>query len=197
MQRSRLHVILALTMVLLACGALSAATVLQMNLQQMVDRADKIFRGTVMDVREGTVRAGGADLPTVTYRIRVDEAFKGSFEQVKGLQIAQVTMIGKLKPTAAGAVRHLSALPELPQLKSGENYLLLTTQPSTVGLSTTIGLGQGAFTVTGKPGQELAVNGNQNRGLFLGIAGPSSFAAPQAGPLPYAALADFIRNSVR
>jgi hypothetical protein len=197
MRRFKLQSVLWLTTVLAMCGSLSAATVLQMNLQQMVERADKIFRGKVMEIREGTVRAGGADLPTVTYRIRVDEAFKGTFEQVKGLQVAEVTMIGKLKPTATGTVRSLSPLPELPQLKSGEEYLLLTTRPSAVGLSTTIGLGQGAFTVTGKPGQELAVNGNQNRGLFLGIAAPSSFAAAPAGPLPYSTLADFIRSNVR
>ena len=104
MRRFKVQSIFSLVTALAICGSLSAATVLQMNLQQMVDRADKIFRGKVMDVREGTVRAGGADLSTVTYRIRVDEAFKGTFSQVKGLQIAEVTMIRHAGPHFALAI---------------------------------------------------------------------------------------------
>ena len=196
MRRFKVQSVLCLATALAICGSLQAATVLQMNLQQMVDRSDKIFRGKVMDVREGTVRAGGTDLSTVTYRIRVDEAFKGTFREVKGLQIAEVTMIGKLKSTSTGTVRHQSPLPGLPELKPGQDYLLLTTRPSAIGLSTTVGLGQGAFTVTGKPGQELAVNENQNLGLFQGINGPSKVLAPSEGPLPYASIANFIRQSV-
>ncbi|HSS52621.1 MAG TPA: hypothetical protein VLX28_27070, partial [Thermoanaerobaculia bacterium] len=181
---------------LAVCGSLFAATVQQMNLQQMVGRADKIFRGTVLDARGGTVRAGGAALPTVTYRLRVDDPLKGTFSQVKGLQIAEITMIGKAKASDSAPLRALSPLPELPRLTVGKEYLLLTTRPSAVGLSTTIGLGQGAFGLTGKPGQELAVNGNQNRGLFLGMAGPTGFAAQQQGPVPYPTLAGMIRNLV-
>lgn len=171
--------------------SVSAATVLQMDLAQMVGRAGTIFRGTVLDVREGTVPLGGGELPVVTYRLRVDEAFKGTFQEVKGLQIAELTMVGKLKSVDTSAARLLSILPELPKLQVGQDYLLLATAPSAAGLSTTVGLGQGAFTLSGKPGQETAVNGNHNRGLGLQATGIEP--VPE-GPVPYSTLAENIRS---
>ncbi|HEX4965230.1 MAG TPA: hypothetical protein VF173_30755 [Thermoanaerobaculia bacterium] len=196
MQRLTLRAVLSMAAALVVCCSLSAATVQQLNLQQMCDRADKIFRGTVLDVREGTVHAGGIDLPTVTYRLRVDDALKGSFLQVKGLQIAEIKMIGKLKASDSAPLRSFSPLPELPKLVVGQEYLLLTTRPSSAGLSATIGLAQGAFGLNGKPGQEMAVNGNENRGLFLGMPGPTGLVARPPGPLPYTTLAGMIRTIV-
>lgn len=182
------------------CLPVSAATVIQMNLEDMVDRADRIFRGTVLEVSEGTVQAGGGELPVVTYRIRVDEAFKGTYEEVKGLQIAEITMLGKLKVTQSSPVRRSADLLDLPRLEAGAEYLLLTTASSAIGLSTTVGLGQGRFEVAGKPGEETVVNGNQNLGLFHGMD-TSGFGAgvdsqTEAGPLPYGSVAAVIRNLV-
>jgi len=176
---------------------LSAATVVQMNLQEMVNRADKIFRGTVLDAREGTVTAGGGQLPVVTYRIRVDESFKGSYSNVKGMQIAEIKMVGKLKPGSASTVRSLSPLSDLPRLEVGKEYLLLTTAQSSIGLSTTVGLGQGRFSLYGKPGQEVAVNDAKNYGLFNGMApSPTTSIPPEGQPLPYSDLASLIRDLV-
>lgn len=185
---------------LAVCLPLSAATVVQLNLEQMVDRSDKIFRGTVLDAREGTVDAGGGKLPVVTYRIRVDEELKGTFQEVKGVRIAEIRMLGKLKPAApSNGVVAISPLSDLPRLQVGQDYLLLVTPQSSIGLSSTVGLGQGRFELKGKPGQEVAVNENQNRGLFRGMGptGPGGGAVPQGGgPLPYSALASLIRNIV-
>lgn len=185
---------------LAVCSPLAATQVMQLNLEQMVDRSDRIFRGTVLDAREGTMAVGGGELPVVTYRIRVDEAIKGTFEEVKGVQIAEVRMLGTLKKTAGGSgpVRSVSSVPDLPRLAVGQDYLLLTTPRSSIGLSTTVGLGQGLFRVDGKPGQETAVNLNQNLGLFRGMGGGPSVttglpAAPE-GPLPYRNLATLIRD---
>lgn len=201
MHRSKLHSIFLLAAAALAIYLpVSAATVIQMNLEDMVGRADKIFRGTVLDVREETVQAGGGELPVVTYRIRVDEAFKGTFEEVKDLQIAEIKMLGRLKSTESSPVRRSAALLDLPRLEVGQDYLLLTTASSAIGLSTTVGLGQGRFEVQGKPGQETVVNDNQNLGLFNGMDA-SDFGAgvdslPEGGPLPYNSVAAVIRNLV-
>ncbi|HYG64449.1 MAG TPA: hypothetical protein VEL74_17860 [Thermoanaerobaculia bacterium] len=179
---------------------LAAVTVRQMNLEEMVDNADKIFRGTVLDVRETTVNAGGGELPVVVYRLRVDESFKGSYQTVKGIQVAEVRMLGKLKTaTSTGSkVRFQGFIPELPNLQVGHDYLLLTTASSAIGLSTTVGLGQGRFELSGKAGQEVAINGNNNRGLFGDplAEGSSRAAAPPEGPLPYTFLANTIRGLV-
>lgn len=177
-----------------------AVSVLQMNLEELVDNSYKIFRGTVLDIRETTVTAGGGTLPVVVYRFRVDEAFKGSFQEAKGMTIAEVRMLGKLKAGGAGSPAHASGIiPELPRLQVGQDYLLLVTRSSAIGLSTTVGLGQGRFELRGKPGQEIAVNGNNNRGLFgnASAGSPSrSKAGQQEESLPYTTLAGMIRGIV-
>jgi hypothetical protein len=198
MRRSRLCVVLLIAIALVAVSPpLSATNVLQMNLQEMVERSDRIFRGTVLDAKEGTLAAGGGELPIVTYRIRVEEALKGTFEEVKGVQIAEVKMLGKLKRTGStSAVQAVSAIPDLPRLVVGQEYLLLTTPRSAIGLSTTVGLGQGLFVISGKEGQEVAVNGNHNYGLFLDMPGSPDTGGPgePGRALPYEGLATIIRD---
>lgn len=197
-RRKLLSCLLAVLALGLLWAPAQAATVLQLNLEQMVDRAERIFRGTVLTVREGKVQAGGAELPTVTYRIRVDEAFKGTYQEVKGLQIVEITMLGKLKQSQTATNRSLPLI-DLPKLQVGQDYLLLTTAPSAIGLSTTVGLGQGAFRVTGKPGQELAINENHNLGLLNGMGGISGSLVPNqnsGGAVSYSALASIIQDLV-
>lgn len=193
MAKLRVGLWVAVALALLAGQAMDAATVRQFNLEQMVDRADRIFRGTVLDAKEGTVQAGGGELPVVTYRIRVDEALKGDFEQVKGQVIAEVRVIGKLEASRTATSRRLSSLPVLLKLEVGQDYLLLTTPPSAAGLSTTVGIGQGSFRLFGKPGQETAVNAYNNQGLFTN---KSAAADSSAGPVPYSVLAGLIRDIV-
>ncbi len=185
----------AISALLLLAPPLTATTVLQMNLGELVQRADTIFRGTVLDVSEGIVHAGGADLPTVTYRLRVDESFRGEFTTVKGVELAEITMLGTFKraPAPGSALRNLTAVPGLPRLERGHDYLLLVTRPSQVGLSVPVGLGQGAFRIATDLKQETATNDANNVGLFRGMAGPTT--AP--GPIPYDELAARIRALVQ
>ena len=194
MHRRKLKSCLVIVLAL-AWAPAQAATVQQLNLEQLVERSARIFRGTVLSVEEGTVQAGGGELPTVTYRLRVDEAFKGTYPQVKGMQIAEITMLGKAKQNQSGSRRSMTLF-DLPRLQVGQDYLLLTTAPSAIGLSTTVGLGQGAFRVTGKPGQEVAVNENHNLGLLYGMEqGIDSSSEPSsAGPVSYGELAALIQG---
>lgn len=160
--------------------------VLKMDLGDLSQRADKIFRGTVLSVEPGIVTAGGTELPTVTYRLQVEEAFKGDYAETKG--VAEITMLGTLKPEAPnGSTERLARLPELPILVRGGEYVLFTTPPSPLGLSTTVGLGQGSFKVYLAPDrQEMAANELDNAGLTESIN----------GPVRYETLADAIRQEV-
>ena len=54
---------------------------------------------------------------------------------------------------------------DLPRFEHGRDYLILATAPSAAGLSVPVGLGQGTFKLAGKPGEETAVNENDNAGL--------------------------------
>lgn len=176
MRRTTPTLALAVALVALTTAPVGAGMVLKMDLGDLAQRAERIFRGTVLSVEPGTVTAGGAELPTVTYRLQVDEAFKGDFSDTKG--IAEITMIGTLKDQApSGSVVHLSRLPELPELVRGGEYVVFTTAPSPVGLSTTVGLGQGAFKIYfSADRQEMAANQLDNAGLTESINAPVTYA---------------------
>jgi hypothetical protein len=166
-----------------------AANVRYMNLRDLVAHADRIVRGTVVASDDGTVAIGGGELPIVIYRIRVDEGLKGS---AAAGETIEVRLLGQKKHASRGAVRNLPLFRDLPQFIVGGHYLFVLTRPSEIGLSTTVGLGQGLFQLRGRPGAELAVNEANNLGLFSGI--PSAPQAP--GPVAYAELVKQIQTLV-
>jgi hypothetical protein len=197
----------AIAGVLISASVLSAATVMQMNLAEMVQRADRIYRGTVVSATTGSIAVGGGQLPVVTYRLRVEEIFRGEFEEVKGVRLAEIRMVGKFAPVRQGSQRWSSPLPRMPEMAVGGTYLVFTTQPSEVGLSTTVGLGQGCFRIAGTGKDETAVNQVDNSGLFRDMAPPASTqpntlqssirtSAATSGPLAYAELSSRIQALV-
>jgi hypothetical protein len=165
-----------------------ATTVKHFDLGGMTASAARVFRGTVTDVRPGTISVGGGQLATTLYRIRVTEVFKGEFATVKDITYADVEMVGSLKPEAGGSgVRHLSVFRDMPRLERGRDYLLFLTAESSVALSSPVGLAQGCFDIdTSIPSQPTA-NRVNNAGLVADVA---------KGPLPYAELAARVRASV-
>jgi hypothetical protein len=195
--------------ILCLSSALFGTTLVQMNLQRLTGNAGKIFRGRVLAIDSGTVAAGGGQLQTITYKILVEEPFKGEFGGSEKQQVAVITMISnKLMKISNGKYERFSPLINMPRLEMGQTYLLFTTQPSKIGLSTTVGLGQGAFRIAGKPGAETAVNEFNNVGLFRGMQAPAKTqAAPttrtatvssaaDSGPVAYSELAAQIRSLV-
>lgn len=180
----RRHLTLAVLLALVCAPVLQAATLVQqLSMQDLCDRAGLIIRGTVLEITPGSINVGGGELPIVTYRIKVDEDFLGNVSIEKGVRIAEISMVGNLKNADSGTLTHFSALPDLPQLRIGGEYLLLTTPPSAAGLSSTVGLGQGCFSITYQDKEAMAVNELGNAGLFN-------------GPVAYADLADQIRSAI-
>ena len=151
---------------MLAGAVPQASTVLQLNLGQLVQRADRIYRGTVLSVSDRRVAVGGGQLPVVVYRLRVDESFRGEFTEVKGIRVAEIQTLGKAPIVRRGSVRSAIALPRMPELEIGRSYLVMTTRPSAIGLSTTVGLGQGCFRISaGRQGRAGGERGEQQRTL--------------------------------
>jgi hypothetical protein len=173
-----------------------AGMVLKMNLSQLTDRADAIFRGQVLSAEPGKIAIGGGTLPTVTYRLRVDEAFKGKFDAKENASPeVEITMLGTIKAAVrSGSQTHLSSsLPEVPKLRVGENYVLFTTAPSKSGLRSPVGLGQGSFRIyPGANKAELAVNELNNLGLFDAGASAQRARDGSQGPVTYTRLATAI-----
>jgi len=190
---TRRNVALFAVALLVASTESLATTVLRMNLEDLCRGAGRIFRGTVLEVEEGTIAVGGGILPTRTFQVRVDEGLKGDFATEKEVPVVEFRTIGKTQPRRSGRVQWLRTLPEPPALAAGSTYLLFVTAPGALGLSTTVGLGQGCFHVTGDAEREEAVNELDN----VGLASPTRLVdvAPR-GPIPYARLAEEVRAIV-
>lgn len=173
---------------LAATPCADATTVKHFDLGGMTASAARVFRGTVTDVRAGTVSVGGGQLATTIYRIRVTETFKGEFATVKDITYADVEMIGSIKAsTDRDGVRHFSAFRDMPRLERGRDYLLFLTAESRIALSSPVGLVQGLFEIdTSIPSQPTA-NRMNNAGLVADVA---------KGPLPYADLAARVRTII-
>lgn len=156
---------IALSFVALAASTANATVAMQMNLAQMINGSDKVFVGTVIDVTESRVQGGGGELPAITYRFRVSDTFKGDFEEIKGVKYTEVTMLGRIKHIK----ERKHPIEDFPLLYEGEEYLLAVAPAGPIGLTTTMGLGQGSFTLTGGSGGKVALNGANNIGLFSGM----------------------------
>ena len=176
---------------LLAVSPAQANVLKPMNLEELTRRADRIFSGTVTAVEKGRVAVGGGTLPTVTYRIAVDRALAGVPEKGAS-QVVEVRMIGDPDEVRRDRLVRLPKAPPRPDIEAGQRYLFFVTAPGLVGLSTTVGLGQGSFRVTGKAGDEDAVNEFGNVGLFRGMNAPGERAA--RGPIKFAAIAERVRT---
>lgn len=168
--RNRFLAIISLVVGAFSMSTLNAATTLQMNLAQMVTNSDRVFVGTVVQITESMKQVGGGEIPAVTYRLKVGDAFKGTYDEIKGEKYADVTMLGSLKILASG--KH--PITDFPMLSVGNDYLLMVAPDGPVGLTTTMGLGQGCFSISDGVSDKVALNGANNVGLFsnmnIGIA---------------------------
>ncbi|HEV7607324.1 MAG TPA: hypothetical protein VGO61_08300 [Steroidobacteraceae bacterium] len=165
-----------------------ATTVKHFDLGHMTASAGRVFRGTVTDVRPGSVKVGGGQLATTIYRIRVTETFKGEFATFKNITYADVEMIGSLKAESEGnGIRHFSLFRDMPRLERGRDYLLFLTAESSIALSSPVGLAQGLFDIdTSIPSQPTA-NRLNNAGLAADV---------EKGPLAYSDLAARVRTII-
>lgn len=165
-----------------------ATTVKHFDLGGITASAARVFRGTVTDVRPGSVSVGGGQLDTTIYRIRVTEVFKGEFATVKDITYADIEMAGSIKTDAErSGVRHFSIFRDMPRLERGRDYLLFMTAESRIALSSPVGLAQGCFDIDTSVPSEPTANRVNNAGLVAGVA---------KGPVAYASLAERVRAIV-
>ena len=102
------------TFLVLAAASLHASTVSQFNLAQMTQRAQKIYVGTVRSATESTIDVGGGQLNVITYQVSVDEDLRGETALVKGVQVAEIRMLGKQRTVQVGNIRSVSPCPSCP-----------------------------------------------------------------------------------
>jgi hypothetical protein len=180
--------LVALAAMYLVASEVGATTVRHVNLAEMTERAETIFRGRILDVGEVTVRASGGEFPALSYRIAVTEAYKGLPPSPRPL-IIEIRTLGSLKQYHAGR----PPIPGFPLFSIDREYLLFVGPKSRLGLTSTLGLGQGAFMVyQDRLKREVALNAINNRGLLRGMAD----APAVEGPIPYETLVGLIKAHV-
>lgn len=131
------------------------AIVMPQNLAEMVDEAATIVRGHVASARyEPHPDFHGLD--TIVVTLEVEEALKG--QPGKTFTFRQYIWDIRDRYDTAG-------------YRKGQHLLLLMTKPSQYGLSSPVGLEQGRFRILrGPQGEDVAVNGVANAGLFKEMA---------------------------
>lgn len=141
--------LLVLAMLMLAAGSARASQVRPINLEQMSERAAKIFTGRCLETSVTLDPQLGREITVVTFA--VEQAFKGETE-----------------PTVT--IKMIDGIAGLPRFNAGEEVILFLYEESALGLSSPVGLGQGRFkVVTDKLGRRIALNDFANANLLRGL----------------------------
>ncbi len=144
---------LAATLSLLAATtSLRATSVKIVNISEMVQGSNRVFHGRCLSAREITHNNG---LPIVEYTFLVTEGLKGTVAGEK-VVFRQVQGFGARGFRIAG----------LPVFTKDQELVLFLAADSRIGLTSPIGLSQGAFSVFEDPrGRLTIVNGFKNLNL--------------------------------
>jgi len=151
---------------LLATPLASALTVLQLNLQQLIGLADRVFVGKCLSVKFDT-DGGGRPVQYVTYQ--VEDLIKGPASD--RVTFKQLGASDDQMQRQEGDLTVVSVFRELPRYQAGEESIIFLSEEGSLGLTAPIGLQQGKFAVaTDASGQKTVANGMGNHGLFMGLS---------------------------
>ena len=160
-----------------------ATTVLPLSLEQLTDRAELVFYGSV--VENTVIRDGDNGRIATLTRFQIHDLIKG--------QAADSHTIKQIGGEIAGG-RSLR-IHGVPRYEVGQSYVIFLPRASSLGFSSPVGLHQGNFTVVETDGVKSVSNGARLTGYTGGNAARAPLAV-QADDPTRAKLDDFI-NSVR
>ena len=150
---TRLHTVVMMiaAMTLLVSGSSSlATTLLHRNVDELATMADRIFVGVCIAVEEK--QFGPLHYSEYTFAV---------LDGIKGVE-SGVTVVFRQLAAASPS----GGIVGLPSYQANTKYMLFLQGDSQLGLTSPIGLGQGAFVLTSKDGSDRALNWFGNRGLF-------------------------------
>jgi hypothetical protein len=136
--------------------ALEATMVRPLSLQEVTVRAERIFLGQVIEVREGGDEYGA---PVTYVTFAVSQSLKG--------QVSQKLTIKQLGGHSGGG--KILRIPGLPSYREGEEVVLFLHGTSGGGFTSPVGLGQGKYAVVRQGTKALVINELSN----MGVKGPS------------------------
>ncbi len=130
-QLRTLPVALAMSM-----GLVGATSIRPVNLEELVQISDRVFVGTVLEIRH---KPGPGGLPTRVTRFGVTEMVKGPLGKSGQIDLAQIW-------TGSNRQQGVSPLPQ-PGFFPGEEVLVFLHGDSPLGLSSPVGFGLGKLAV--------------------------------------------------
>jgi hypothetical protein len=161
---------LFLLMSCLAPLALLASQVRLVNLEQMTQRAARIFAGRCTGATVVFDATVGRNVTVATFRVQ---------RAVKGVTGNTVTV--RLLDAEAVQGAPADAPSSVATFRNGEDVILFLYGESAQGLTSPVGLGQGRFNIfTDKQGRKLALNPIGNKNLLAGLR-PDALARLNAG----------------
>ncbi len=146
---NRMHVALALALIVATAGTTSAAMVAPLRLADVTHEAAYVVHATVLAVRSGRDQSG---LPATWITLAVTRTLKGPHR-------AQLTIkqYGVASPLPDGTITRVDGL---PRYRVGEEMVLFLRGTSRRGFTSPVGFAQGAYRVRRNNGRAL-VRGEQ------------------------------------
>lgn len=174
MKMSRILRLAAFLLAAAVAWPASAATVLPVSLDHLVDNSAVIFEGTCVGNR--TERDAGTGL-VVTYTLfSVRDVIKGNAATVH-----EIKQLGGSVPGSGMAYR----VDGVPTFAVGESYVVFLAGVSSAGFSSPIGLSQGRFAISHEAAGKTVANGRDLREMTAGVPEalvPSSMRKALAAP---------------
>ena len=143
-----------------------STTLLHRTLKALAENAERIFVGKCIAVREGELVFTEGKIYYTEYTFEVTHKIKGHLRETLTFR-----QYGLAQPRQVGEnVMLFNRVPGLPVYEEQQEYLLFMNGDSELGLTSPVGLFQGAFRVAVDVyGRKVAMNGLENRGLFRDV----------------------------
>lgn len=192
-----------LALIFVASSSLSTE-VAHRNIRQLCDLSQRIFIGKCISATESF--APGSGLPAYTeYTFQVIQSIKGNLGSA--ITFRQFGLRGPRR--ISEDLAYAGRIPGMPIYEEGKEYALFLIGDSRLGLTSPVGLFQGAFLVIEDAhGNRMLVNGINNVGLFkelsadqmklragLSPAEKALFSMPK-GPISYDAFNSLVKKIV-
>ena len=144
-------ILFTICFVVIGITSLYATKMLHRNAEELASLANRVFIGVCVSAEEKQ----DGDLYYTEYTFEV-------LEGIKGINSGAILVFRQfVTPPGAGKIAGF------PSYENGEKYMLFLREDSKLGLTSPIGLGQGAFRIfTTQDGKEKAINFFGNKGLF-------------------------------
>ena len=144
-----------------------STTLIHRNLKELVVASGRIFIGQCIAVQEGELKFPRGTIFYTEYTFQVSESIKGNVDGV-----IKFKQYGLAKPRQIDENTILYNRPAgMPVYNENEEYMLFLIGDSRLGLTSPVGLYQGAFSITqDQLGRQIALNGAYNRGLFKNMS---------------------------